>query len=78
MQIPLLKGGNMGLTGTVPLVLAAAKAAKSFVGSGGDISSWKNVVENTLGKTLPSFLETLPSKSSRLLGAVILCPTCSG
>ena len=77
MQIPLLKGGSMGLMGTVPLVLAAAQASKHIVDEGEDISNWEKIVERFLGRTLPSFLETVPSTSSELLGAVIVCPTCS-
>ena len=37
----------------------------------------KKIVETFLGETHPSFLETVPSASSELPGAVIICPTCS-
>jgi len=67
----------MGLIGTVPLVLAAAKAAKHFVDRGGDMHDWEKIVERFLGTTLSSFLETVPRTSSRLLGAMIVCPRCS-
>jgi len=67
----------MGLTGTVPLVLAAAKAAKHLVDKGKDVHDWEEMLERFLGRTLSSFLETVPQTSSEFLGAVVVCPKCS-
>ena len=77
LQVPLLKGGPLGLVGTPPLVFSAAKTAEKIQRTGGNAAcDWKELLEEELGQPAIDFLTEKAEGAAGPVTSNISCPKC--
>jgi len=77
LNMPLLKGGAVGWTGTAPFAFAAAKATQQIQSPGGTTTgNWVDVLKDILGSSADVDLQEMMKKASPFIHSEIKCPVC--
>lgn len=77
LEIPLLKGGPFGLTGTAPLVFSTAKTMQKMQEEGlRDNPRWQEMLDKDFGRSSEGFIKEKVKAGRGPLSSNIKCPRC--
>ncbi|KAF9643394.1 hypothetical protein BDM02DRAFT_3191700 [Thelephora ganbajun] len=77
MEMPLLRGGLLGVAGTVSVVFCAARIMQKIQAEGGTAEAdWKELMDDALGCGMDHFLEWAEEVVGSTITADIRCPKC--
>lgn len=76
MEIPLLKGGCLGIAGTAPLVFSAVRTAKKIQEGEGTTREWRGLLDEDLGRPSDTLLKEMRDNGPGLLDSSMECPKC--